>query len=136
MPNENKKRGRREDKKRKLEAPDEQQNPKRRKSEGETGAPPPPSEDQEQEEFRQYGDEHPHEQVFFGMLEEQEQEYFKRADQMLELNQFADDEGNYPSCFLDNRSTIVSAHIRLHRACFVPRKSIQRVRREGVENRM
>lgn len=134
MPNENKKRGRREDKKRKLEASDELQNRKRRKSEGETGAPP--AQDQEQAEFRQYEDEHPHEQVFFGMLEEQEQEYFKRADEMLELNQFADDEGDSPSCFLDNRSTIVSAHIRPHRAGFVPRKSIQRVGWEGAEDSM
>lgn len=31
----------------------------------------------------------PHENAFFGMLAEQEQEYFKQADEMLELNSFA-----------------------------------------------
>jgi hypothetical protein len=39
-------------------------------------------------------DEHtgaPQEQVFFGMLDEEEQEYFRRADEMLQLNNFADE---------------------------------------------
>jgi nucleolar protein 9 len=30
------------------------------------------------------------ERVFFGMLDDEEQEYFKRADEMLELDQFVD----------------------------------------------
>lgn len=34
----------------------------------------------------------PVEKPFFGMLDEDEQEYFKRADSMLESNSFADDE--------------------------------------------
>jgi len=42
----------------------------------------------------------PVEQVFFGMLDEEEQEYFKRADEMLEMNNFADDEER--SLFLAN----------------------------------
>lgn len=32
------------------------------------------------------------EKVFFGMLDDDEQEYFKRADEMLELDQFGDGE--------------------------------------------
>lgn len=32
------------------------------------------------------------EKVFFGMLDDDEQEYFKRADEMLELDQFGDPE--------------------------------------------
>ena len=34
----------------------------------------------------------PAELPFYGMLDDQEQEYFKRADTMLELNQFANEE--------------------------------------------
>lgn len=34
----------------------------------------------------------PVEKVFFGMLDDDEQEYFKRADEMLELDQFGDPE--------------------------------------------
>lgn len=32
---------------------------------------------------------------FYGLLNEGEQEYFKRADEMLELNQFSSDEGKH-----------------------------------------
>ncbi|KEQ92061.1 hypothetical protein AUEXF2481DRAFT_101045 [Aureobasidium subglaciale EXF-2481] len=42
----------------------------------------------------------PPEMVFFGMLDEEEQEYFKRADEMLEMNNFADAEER--SLFLAN----------------------------------
>jgi nucleolar protein 9 len=31
--------------------------------------------------------------VFYGLLTEEEQEYFRRADEMLELNEFNDTEG-------------------------------------------
>jgi nucleolar protein 9 len=37
---------------------------------------------------------------FYGMLDEEEQEYFKKADEMLELNQFEDADGR--SLFLEN----------------------------------
>lgn len=37
---------------------------------------------------------------FFGMLDDEEQEYFKRADDMLEANEFGDDEER--SLFLSN----------------------------------
>lgn len=40
------------------------------------------------------------EMPFYGMLDEQEQEYFRRADQILELNQFDDEEAR--SLFLEN----------------------------------
>jgi len=35
---------------------------------------------------------------FFGLLDEQEAEYFRKADEMLELNQFADPEGILTTC--------------------------------------
>jgi nucleolar protein 9 len=40
---------------------------------------------------------HPDETPFYGMLDEEEQEYFRRADDLLELNQFndADDRSNF-----------------------------------------
>jgi len=34
----------------------------------------------------------PVERPFFGMLDDEEQEYFKRADDMLEMNEFGDEE--------------------------------------------
>ena len=40
------------------------------------------------------------EQRFYGLLDDQEQEYFKRADEMLEVNQFRD--GYERSLFIDN----------------------------------
>ncbi len=102
MPTENRKRGRREEKKRKREQHDAEADAKRHKRE----------EDVEQV-LQQYDDEnaaaqqYPQEQnpyqdeaidgvtrpgamPFYGMLDDDEQEYFKRADEMLELNQFAD----------------------------------------------
>jgi nucleolar protein 9 len=104
MPKENKKRGRREEKKRKRdEGAEEHHAPKRSKSEDPTQA----HVQAHQEDFigldgAVHGHEqeqcgHEQEQVFFGMLDEPEQEYFKRADDMLELNQFADPEGKIPS---------------------------------------
>lgn len=96
MPKEHRKRGRQEEKKRKREGEEDQAAPsKRQKSEdaeeevdngGDEAAPPegypepaPP----------------PGDLPFYGLLDEDEQEYFKRADSMLELNQFADaDERN------------------------------------------
>lgn len=93
MPNENRKRGRREEKKRKREEEERDGASKRQKSqdaeeeiegekyEGEIG---------EQEGHMPYAG--PGELQFYGLLDEDEQEYFKRADSMLEVNQFADPE--------------------------------------------
>lgn len=91
MPKENKKRGRREDKKRKHEEDDHAATKRRKTQEGE-------------EEVEIIVDENdprlqdyaapigPGEIPFYGMLDDEEQEYFKRADSMLELNQFASPE--------------------------------------------
>jgi hypothetical protein len=115
MPREMKKRGRRGDeKKRKLEEEEEVQQeefaqPKRQRTEdgGDEAA--------DQQDFvalpqdaaylngdyqNGEGQGPPTEQVFFGMLDEEEQEYFKRADEMLEMNNFADAEER--SLFLAN----------------------------------
>lgn len=90
MPKENKKRGRREElKKRKRDHGDEGHTNKRRKSSGAVEA-------EEYISLGQNGDvglaSGPGEMPFYGMLDEEEQEYFKRADEVLELNQFNDDE--------------------------------------------
>ena len=102
MPKEHKKRGRREEKKRKREEVQEDAQPSKRQK----------SEDAEAEvEFIVDGDEPRHdgdyegapgpgEIQFYGLLDEEEQEYFKRADSMLELDQFADAEER--SLFLAN----------------------------------
>ena len=91
MPKEHRKRGRREEKKRKREEEEEVEAvSKRQKSEPDdelniydeeveqTGEHPPPT--------------GPGELQFYGLLDEDEQEYFKRADSMLEVNQFTDAE--------------------------------------------
>lgn len=92
MPKEHRKRGRREEKKRKREEEEGNNEPsKRQKSQD--------AEEQledyrgglvEQEEQVPYAG--PGELPFYGLLDEDEQEYFKRADSMLEVNQFADPE--------------------------------------------
>lgn len=101
MPRENKKRGRRaEEKKRKLEENEDgdfDQAKRQRVAE--------PGSDQEQD-YQQLsadqqdgsyepvdGEDRPQAELpFFGMLDEEEQEYFKRADEMLESNNFGDPE--------------------------------------------
>lgn len=104
MPKENKKRGRREErKKRKHEhrhVEDESQSKRTR------------LDDQNDyvalggEPAENFGGEQPdqtrpdEDMVFYGMLDEEEQEYFKRADELLELNQFEDPESR--SLFLAN----------------------------------
>ena len=102
MPKEHKKRGRREEKKRKLEEVEAYTLPAKRQK----------SEDAEPEvEIVLDGDEPRHDEnyeasagpgeiQFYGLLDEDEQEYFKRADSMLELDQFTDAEER--SLFLDN----------------------------------
>ncbi|GAB7352160.1 hypothetical protein MBLNU459_g2643t2 [Dothideomycetes sp. NU459] len=97
MPRENKKRGRRGDeKKRKLEDGDgDLEHQKRQRLD----------EFVEGQDFLPISTDHDNgfqaaiheanpmaEPVFFGMLDEEEQEYFKRADEMLELNNFGDSE--------------------------------------------
>ena len=100
MPTENRKRGRREEKKRKREQQDADKHAKRHKTEDEAEPVLQQYDDSQQyaEEKDPYQDEamdgitRPGAMPFYGMLDEDEQEYFKRADEMLELNQFADSE--------------------------------------------
>ncbi|TIA55975.1 PLP-dependent transferase [Aureobasidium pullulans] len=120
MPRELKKRGRRgEEKKRKLEEEEDVQEefaqPKRQRTEDGVDGVDTIDEAAEQQDFvglpqdgaytngdHQDGEGQgpPQEQVFFGMLDEDEQEYFKRADEMLEMNNFSDAEER--SLFLAN----------------------------------
>lgn len=99
MPKEYRKRGRREEKKRKREEDEDQAAlAKRQKSEdAETEVEIIVDGDHEagpQEGYPEYAA-RPGDFPFYGLLGEDEQEYFKRADSMLELNQFADpDERN------------------------------------------
>ena len=95
MPKEHKKRGRRDEKKRKPQETKPDAAPKRQKtghrphSEGEHGS--------RADELSFNEDFTPPEQSaqdhgvaeFFGLLDDEEQAYFKRADQMLDLNHFA-----------------------------------------------
>ena len=100
MPRELKKRGRRgEEKKRKLEQEnDDFEQPKRQRVNGNDEAA-------EQQDYvaigtnsayengtQQDGDGPFEDKPFFGMLDEDEQEYFKRADELLEMNNFGDAE--------------------------------------------
>ena len=94
MPKENRKRGRREEKKRKREGEEIENLSKRQKSEdtdteiqiynGEV------EQEEENTEYIPYAG--PGELPFYGQLDEGEQEYFKRADSLLEVNQFGDSE--------------------------------------------
>lgn len=93
MPKEHKKRGRRdEEKKRKREHVEDPEaaSKRRRKSVDEEPQDRQPDED-DQQPFQDEaidGVTRPGAMPFYGMLDEDEQEYFKRADEMLELNQF------------------------------------------------
>lgn len=93
MPKEHKKRGRRdEEKKRKREHVEDPEaaSKRRRKSVDEEPQDRQPDED-DQQPFQDEaidGATRPGAMPFYGMLDEDEQEYFKRADEMLELNQF------------------------------------------------
>lgn len=93
MPQANKKRGRRSGQKRKLDDGDDVAEPiegsKRRKSSqavpnGEENFIPLETNDTSMEQANP-----PPEKPFFGLLDDEEQEYFKRADDMLESNAFA-----------------------------------------------
>lgn len=101
MPKENRKRGRREEqKKRKRDHADEEVRPKKHKKSvdehdhdhDQHDAAAGHEEDVYQGEEAIEGVNRPEAAPFYGMLDEDEQEYFKRADEMLELNQFADPE--------------------------------------------
>ena len=87
MPKEHKKRGRREDqKKRKRDHDDPDAASKRRKSHGDDApdaSESVPFQDEAIDDVTRPGA-----MPFYGMLDDDEQEYFKRADEMLELNQF------------------------------------------------
>ena len=102
MPKENRKRGRREEKKRKLDVNELPLGSKRQKYEA-------ANEDQDVEIITDHSlmlhqnydpatlaEDSP----FYGFLDEEEQEYFKRADAMLEVNQFSDEEER--ALFLEN----------------------------------
>jgi nucleolar protein 9 len=89
MPKELKKRGRRGDeKKRKREHDDPNAAPKRRRKSPDDA---PQEHEQEAQPFQDEaidGVTRPGAMPFYGMLDEDEQEYFKRADDMLDLDQF------------------------------------------------
>lgn len=92
MPREQQKRGRREEKKRKREQENDGSLSKRRKSEDDIDAEIIVDNDQQIDGADYVPIVGPGEIPFYGLLDEEEQEYFKRADSMLELNQFNDDE--------------------------------------------
>lgn len=104
MPKEHKKRGRRADqKKRKLEQDDDEQSTKRTKHHDADEAADYVALEEEgqgegfqQDEYMEEADTRvpgqPGDMPFYGMLDEEEQQYFKQADDMLELNEFADPE--------------------------------------------
>ncbi|SLM36546.1 Pumilio RNA-binding repeat [Lasallia pustulata] len=93
MPKENKKRGRRAEKKRKHEDEEDVPPTKRQKSEdAEDEVKILVHGDGDLQERGQDAYTGPGEVPFYGLLSEDEQEYFKRADSLLELNQFADAE--------------------------------------------
>ena len=95
MPKENKKRGRREEKKRKRTEFDDGDHPVLQQNwdgEGEEHSEIVPDGGQ-YVQTQAYNDTTGSvEAPFYGLLDEEEQAYFKRADNLLELNQFSDDE--------------------------------------------
>lgn len=93
MPKERKKRGRREDKKRKREEENLALTTSKRQKSEEADHVEIIVDGDETHEGDDYGaNSRPPEIPFYGLLDEDEQEYFKRADSMLELNQFANAE--------------------------------------------
>ena len=109
MPKENRKRGVRGSKKRKREDDYLQNNTKKYMVQDGEGEDVEFIVDDSNKEAFQNGDEYvtlddstavPNEIPFYGLLDEQEQEYFKQADSLLELNQFGD--ANDRNVFLDS----------------------------------
>jgi nucleolar protein 9 len=98
MPKENKKRGRRADKKRKLETTNDEEEPSKRQRQEEEPVVEASEEYATQEggEYAEEGEEgyggYPGERPFYGLLDEEEQEYFRKAGEVLDLNQFPDAE--------------------------------------------
>lgn len=102
MPKEHKKRGRREEKRKREGNADDTPSTKKLKRDG--------LDFEEDENITHNNDvvyqedrssfQAPGEIPFYGLLDEEEQEYFRRADEMLELNQFGDAEER--SLFLAN----------------------------------
>lgn len=92
MPKENQKRGRREEKKRKREEEESYESPSKRSKAQENGDSVEYNYSGIAEQTEQVPYVGPGEIPFYGLLDEEEQEYFKRADSMLELNQFTDPE--------------------------------------------
>ena len=96
MPKEHKKRGRREEKKRKRRQTEDGRgtDPKWPRSQQFTEATEVKLDVPDRELESQYEPypTDPKEVKFYGLLDEEEQAYFKRADQMLELSQFSDPE--------------------------------------------
>ncbi|KAI9725090.1 MAG: hypothetical protein M1812_000366 [Candelaria pacifica] len=98
MPKDNKKRGRREEKKRRLEAAEGEE--KGEEEEQELKRPKLDDSDDRvlpvvqgfAEDYSLTTETRPGELVFYGMLDQEEQDYFKRADEMLEMNQFSNEE--------------------------------------------
>lgn len=112
MPNENKKRGRRgEAAKRKRDDADDLENAPEssKRSRASTlgdydqngGFVPLGTEEEHGDEFYEDGTSYEHpERPFYGLLDDEEQEYFKKADDMLEVNQFRDAEER--ALFIEN----------------------------------
>ena len=100
MPRENKKRGRRaEAQKRKRPEGDHSIHPKRRRTsqdDRDDALESPLDEPLHDGQGPEFLDDRP----FYGLLNDDEQEYFKRADDMLEANQFANPDER--SLFIDN----------------------------------
>ncbi|KAL8952015.1 MAG: hypothetical protein Q9222_002034 [Ikaeria aurantiellina] len=92
MPKEHKKRGRREEKKRKREQEEDISAPKRQRSDGGSEVEILLDTDQSLPGAENTPLSGPGDVPFYGLLDEEEQEYFKRADTILELNQFNDAE--------------------------------------------
>ncbi|KAL8729683.1 MAG: hypothetical protein Q9181_004913 [Wetmoreana brouardii] len=92
MPKERKKRGRREEEKRKREDAENSSSSKRQKPTDEGEVEIITSNDQQADGAYYVPPSGPGGMPFYGLLDEEEQEYFKRADTVLELNQFKDAE--------------------------------------------
>lgn len=93
MPKEHKKRGRRHENKRKREEENLASDTSKRQKSEDTDHVDIIADEDEGHEYENYGaNSRPEEIPFYGLLDEDEQEYFKRADLMLELDQFADAE--------------------------------------------
>lgn len=91
MPKENKKRGRREDQKKRKREHDQEPGSKRHKK-GSEDLNHVVEEEVPWQDEALGGVTRPDAMPFYGMLDTEEQEYFRKADEMLELNQFENPE--------------------------------------------